>query len=842
MNSDLTPLYLVGGRFLVSATVLLLLGLVGAALLGRKRGPRAAAAVQRAALSAVLASAFLSVLPEAPTLWAVPVTVTSHAEKPTMIRLNVTTAPPVAVAPSQAVPSVAAMPPPAVESRGVDVPAPQAILPRVLALWGIGAMIPLIGLAIGHQALRRMAWGSVSLAADHPAAQMMPALAERLGIPAPEMRLTPDATGPMLTGIRRPTLYLPSDLPLNETELRSALAHELAHMKHRDLLWSLIARLVCAALWFHPLMLLLARRMNDTAEEAADEVAMEISGQRRAYADLLLRLAEQTAPLSERLAPGAGLLSFRSGVGRRILRILLTPAHLSRPLSRPATGIIVAGLAAVTLLCLPALPLVHAREEAATMELSRRLFDRVRAPRNIPQSDAVGCLDARDAPTRLLVGLLFETYRQDFQIDNRVQGRATLKATGYNLDGLLDIVRRSSSVPLEFSTEQNVRIARAPKAPEPLHRPAVPKNKNPPCTIAEVQRRVAAVFYEKRDGVKSRFAAVLITGEDGSAAHGDIVRVGSKVPPFPANSPGSGGYLAWEAAPDEDTIPPTPVVTRINENGLTLKYEENGRILSLEVPLMAIGSRDRLPSPRDLGKVVPPPFIPPAPFPPAPFSYTNQPSVTIDARDAPFRQAMEMLFALERKEFQLDNGLVGYITLKATDQPFDNSLRLVLYAAGENASYTLKQGVYDIRPNDPATVEKSAQQWARYEKDMAERHTPITPLRTVADVPRRVAAIAYRTPGASETRHPALPNPNVQAILVTGVEGIDAVVDVVRIGSRIPSGLPGAPAVRVTDISATGVTLETEDGSQRIFVRLQQIRWRRAVVTPRTTVSESSAP
>lgn len=844
MNSDLTPLYLVCGRFLIAATILLLLGLIGGALLGRKRGARAAASVQRATLSAVLASALLSILPEAPALWAVPVTVTSHAEKPAMIRLNVTAAPPAAFTPPPAIASPPAISP-TMEPRGVDIPAPQTILPWALALWGIGAVIPLIGLAIGHQALRRMAWGSVSLAADHPAAQMMPGLAERLETVAPEMRLTPDATGPMLAGIRRPTLYMPSDLPLNETELRSALAHELAHAKHRDLLWSLIARLTCAALWFHPFMLLLARRMEDTAEEAADEVAMEVSGQRRAYADLLLRLAEQTASLSERLAPGAGLLSFRSGVGRRILRILIAQTHPSRRLSRPATGIIMAGLAAVTLLCLPALPLVRAAQEPPESNQARRqrlASEQLRAQRNVLREDGTGCLDARDAPTRTLLELLFMGHRQDFQIDNRVQGTTTLKASGYGLENLLEIVRRSSSVPLEYSTTQNVRVVKTRGDQEySPYFPNVPRSARPPRpprTIAEVPRRVAAIYYEEVDGTRSRFAAVLITGEDGPAAHADVVHVGSKVASLPVSTMG-------RPAAESPLAAVTLVVTRIHEKGLTLKYEESGRVLNLEVPLTAIGPRGQSPSPRVIGQAVPSPATSPALFPPPSRGYNNLPGITVDIHDAPIRQTLEMLFSLERKDFSIDSSVVGFVSLKMTDQSFESGLNLVLRASPAPTSYVIEQGMYMIRPNDPVSAEKTFREYqAAYTRERMAHRKPADPPRTIADVPRRVAAVAYRTLSAPETRPLGEPDPSVQAIIVTGVGGQGAIVDVVRVGNRVQSGVPGIADLRVSNISATGITLETGDGRQRIFVPMKGAddpTPENNFSTAPTTVSEASA-
>ncbi len=383
---------------------------------------------------------------------------------------------------------------------------------------------------------------------------------------------------------------------------------------------------------------------------------------------------------------------------------------------------------------------------------------------------------------------------------------------------------------VEFSTEQNIRIVRAPHAPEPLPQPTVAENANPPRTVAEVPRRVAAVYYEEGNGVKSRFAAILINGEDKPEVpwgRDRVVHVGDKVNPY-GSAPGQ--YVPNSV--------PSLLVTRIHEKGLTLRYEENGRILSLEVPLMAMGSQDRLPSPRDLGPVIPRPVPPLASLPPAHQSDSNSPSVTIDARDVPIRHVLEMLFSLERKDFQVDNNVAGFVTLKMTDQPFEYGLNLVLRASPVPLSYVIEQRVYRVRPNDPAEVEKAIkQQMATYERGFAALPRPTAP-RTAADVPRRVAAIAYRTPGASEASYPALALafPNVLAILVIGVEGAGATVDVVHVGSRVPSGAPGIPDLRVRNIWATGLTLETEDGRQQFFVPLQQMLERSAstIASPNT--------
>ena len=76
---------------------------------------------------------------------------------------------------------------------------------------------------------------------------------------------------PVLYGLRRPTILLPSDWldPISEAELQSLLAHEVAHVKRRDFLANFLQRLVEIPLFFHPFAWLASRRIALAREELA---------------------------------------------------------------------------------------------------------------------------------------------------------------------------------------------------------------------------------------------------------------------------------------------------------------------------------------------------------------------------------------------------------------------------------------------------------------------------------------------------------------------------------------------------------------------------------------------
>ena len=66
---------------------------------------------------------------------------------------------------------------------------------------------------------------------------------------------------------------------------------ELAHPSRRDGLWNLLRQLVTAALWVQPLLWVLSRRIEETAEEVCDDFVVAFGADRGRYAGHLLELA-----------------------------------------------------------------------------------------------------------------------------------------------------------------------------------------------------------------------------------------------------------------------------------------------------------------------------------------------------------------------------------------------------------------------------------------------------------------------------------------------------------------------------------------------------------------------
>ena len=221
------------------------------------------------------------------------------------------------------------------------------------------------------------------------------AVAARLGVQAPALRLSPEAGGPFLWSLRRPVLVLPAVLGgEDEPEALPAptvLAHEFAHLRRRDHWTAWLELLVQAFHFWNPLFWLARRRLHVCAELACDSWVVEnFPSERRAFATALLDTAERAAGAG--FVPRAvqaigrqegGSLSEASAFEERLREILT-----GRP--RAALGQGVAVLGAALVLAVATLPGVAApsleRFRAALPELPAGI-DRTTWERSLAAAD-----------------------------------------------------------------------------------------------------------------------------------------------------------------------------------------------------------------------------------------------------------------------------------------------------------------------------------------------------------------------------------------------------------------------------------------------------------------------
>ena len=121
-------------------------------------------------------------------------------------------------------------------------------------------------------------------------------------------------TTPTLIGIFRPTIYLPDTY--SEAELRNVLLHELCHMKHMDVFWSLLAVLILCMNWFNPIIWVCFFLFKRDIEVYCDERTLRYAEDKQSYAKLLLKTA--TARKERFILGTTSLQSGKADVKRRI--------------------------------------------------------------------------------------------------------------------------------------------------------------------------------------------------------------------------------------------------------------------------------------------------------------------------------------------------------------------------------------------------------------------------------------------------------------------------------------------------------------------------------------------
>jgi beta-lactamase regulating signal transducer with metallopeptidase domain len=169
-----------------------------------------------------------------------------------------------------------------------------------------------------------------------------------------KVRESSDLTSPATIGCFRPIVLLSADWRAWGTdELCAVLAHELAHVRRRDYLIGIVARLGVALHFYHPLIRWLAGRLRLEQELAADALGAHFAGGRSLYLRTLSRMA-----LRQDSRPTCGLAaSYLSSPGTLMRRIQMlrdkdgSTARQLSPLSRigviTALAVMVLGLSAL---------------------------------------------------------------------------------------------------------------------------------------------------------------------------------------------------------------------------------------------------------------------------------------------------------------------------------------------------------------------------------------------------------------------------------------------------------------------------------------------------------------
>jgi beta-lactamase regulating signal transducer with metallopeptidase domain len=148
-----------------------------------------------------------------------------------------------------------------------------------------------------------------------------------LGLKGVKLLFSSQITAPITVGRR--SVVLPEALFDSTASdlLSAAMGHEMAHIKRRDFAFNLCYQLLSMPLAFHPAVVFIKRRINETRELACDEMVTERWLDAPDYARALLRLAD-SAMASHR--PTYSLGVFEADIlEERIMKLIERKPRLS---------------------------------------------------------------------------------------------------------------------------------------------------------------------------------------------------------------------------------------------------------------------------------------------------------------------------------------------------------------------------------------------------------------------------------------------------------------------------------------------------------------------------------
>jgi beta-lactamase regulating signal transducer with metallopeptidase domain len=136
---------------------------------------------------------------------------------------------------------------------------------------------------------------------------------------------------PTAVGFFKPTVLLPewALADLSEQDLTAVILHELAHLRRRDDWTNLAQKLLGAIFFFHPAVWWVEKKLSIEREMACDELVLAKTGNRHAYAECLVSMAERSFA-RRGLALAQSVIGHAKSTALRLARIL-DPGHAPTP-------------------------------------------------------------------------------------------------------------------------------------------------------------------------------------------------------------------------------------------------------------------------------------------------------------------------------------------------------------------------------------------------------------------------------------------------------------------------------------------------------------------------------
>ncbi|MBI0582631.1 MAG: M48 family metalloprotease [Methanomassiliicoccus sp.] len=200
----------------------------------------------------------------------------------------------------------------AISTPGADDPTSVLQIGPLLIIAGLalGGLSLALSLLFSQLIVRRMLRVVDLEPADHPGLhEDVAKIAARLGMPAPRLGLVEDLRPNAFTfgwGKNSTVVFSLGILSLlDRGELRAVAAHELAHIRNRDLWFRAGSRALAWVFFFNPAAHLSIRAAQREREQLADETARSVLGERKS----LIRAIEKVTGAGTKDAPRSTLAS-----------------------------------------------------------------------------------------------------------------------------------------------------------------------------------------------------------------------------------------------------------------------------------------------------------------------------------------------------------------------------------------------------------------------------------------------------------------------------------------------------------------------------------------------------
>ena len=241
-------------------------------------------------------------------------------------------------------------------------------------MWALGATLLLVLLANDLRRLRALRRGGLPWPAKNDFTR---SLALTSGVSrSVEVLLHEGVNAPLTCGLWRPVILLPIDArDWREADLRCALVHELEHVRRGDWATQLLARVVCACYWFHPLVWMAWARLRLEAERACDDAVVQ-SAECTKYAEQLVSLARRMS--TSRALPSLAMAN-RTDLSARVTALLDGTRRRGRV--GHATTASVVGVACLVVLLVTSVRAIAApRSSPQAAKVAQPTYERVIAP------------------------------------------------------------------------------------------------------------------------------------------------------------------------------------------------------------------------------------------------------------------------------------------------------------------------------------------------------------------------------------------------------------------------------------------------------------------------------